>query len=109
MNYELATELKDAGFPQDTQMFWCSDVGEKTYSRNCEPYSKATCGKHTAFPNLSELIEVCGQKLHSLIRTDNGFDACEWQEPFHESFPLRVRGTTPEQAIARFWLALNKR
>lgn len=105
MNHELAQELKDAGFPQNTKMFWCTDVGEKTYSKNCEPYMKASCGQHVAFPTLEELIEVCGRPIW--IEGYNG-DDFQWLAGRGKGMNTPLgRGSTPTEAVARLWLALN--
>jgi hypothetical protein len=91
MNYELAKELKDAGWPQDKL-----PVGG---------YSREPC----YIPTLEELIEACGGKFHSLARADKEWWASELLEPFADKFPLRVGGSTPTEAVARLWLALNEK
>lgn len=111
MNYELAKELKDAGFPQ-----WAEEprTGARAYTnereiveyddgfwRNGEPvYS---------IPTLEELIEACGDivlwKNGEQWSADffNGKDKIYIDEYFDPN-----NGTTPTEAVARLWLSLNK-
>jgi hypothetical protein len=100
MNYELAKELKDAGFPQNLDgNTTLSGKPLKFYGKLGEPYC----------PTLEELLSACGQQFHSLISTGaTGWDACEFKEPFADTLPLRINGPTPNEAVARLWLALNK-
>lgn len=94
MTYELAKKLKDLGFPQyyekkPRMAFFSGDdnkSGEDIYS-----------------PDLSELIEACGDKFFELQRdTDGG-----WCAHDHESPVCSTSGLTPEEAVANLWLALN--
>jgi len=94
MNYELVKELKDAGFPFD---FTESKMGDDTYT----------------FPNLSELIDACGDGF-SLYKRPKNKGWCAWlintspdmSEPHHE---LKEYGKTHKIAVARLWLAINKK
>lgn len=106
MNYELAKELKDAGFPQECH-------GYKIFSSENLPY----------YPNLSELIEACGYKLRAIqredyedelydIETPNEKKWCavkEWYEFYPPAVEIGEYGSTPEEAVARLWLTLNKK
>ena len=92
MDYELAKELEDAGFPPGGKGGFVASPDKVVVRREDRVYC----------PTLSELIAACGDQFHSLIRTDNGWDAAA------NFFPRRVHGTTPEEAIARLWLALNR-
>jgi hypothetical protein len=95
MNYELAKELKDAGFPQE---------GHKVIFPDKEIY---TFNEPIHVPTLSELIEACGDCGLALIQTDqeaweakSGYDVDDYTE--------KGEGSTPEEAVARLWLAINK-
>ena len=58
MNYELAKQLKDAGFPQKKDG---KHIPHKCMIEcDCTP---------TSIPTLSELIEACGDKLYSMKRS----------------------------------------
>lgn len=82
MTYELALELKKAGFPQDPD-------------RPAEDW--------ITMPTLSELIEACGDRFDNLRRIYDGSFAAEsiGKEP--------QGGDTPEEAVANLWLLLNKK
>jgi hypothetical protein len=88
MNYELAKQLKEAGFPE-TDCLCGSDYGDH--------------------PSLSELIEACGDNHFELERDwFNGTD--KWRALYW--FEGNVKsgfGSTPEEAVAKLWIALNKK
>lgn len=95
MNYELAKELKDAGFKYKTI----------THDEN-----------KRKLPTLSELIEACGDGLHSIRRGQwkgrgNWMASRDDVDEVGNSFPVEPVGTgkTPEEAVAKLWLALNKK
>lgn len=92
INYELAKELKDAGFPLKMKRTW-TDIFDDDYSEESGCY----------LPTLSELIEACG-KSFTLESSELGFRAFRT--------PVLVEGgwsATPEEAVARLWLELNKK
>ena len=109
MKYELAKELKDAGFPQE---------GEGRFLESPEhPYPESPTrdggnwneahGRYlnalSVAPTLSELIEACGELFSNLDRDPFGkWEALATHGQGHE-------GSTPEEAVARLWLALNPR
>lgn len=84
MNYELAKELKDAGYPQDGRKY--PDTAEERD------------GVLVEFPLLSELIEAVKEYIHSI---EFRFDFWEVNNEY--------QGSTPEEAVARLWLSLNKK
>ena len=78
MDYELAQELKEAGFPTKKQLI-------TRYNRDI------------AVPTLEELIEACGMKFMTLrLRHD-----AQWE--VNGEFISR----TPVEGVARLWLALH--
>ena len=93
MNYELAKQLKDAGFPQldRREIYVRNDVtGERSW---------------VAFPTLEELIEACGKHL-SILRPYQD----TWQANNSNSEDADFcsgEGSTPTIAVAKLWLALN--
>ena len=103
MEYQLAKELKESGFPQKEFKFhngyegqWPSDVQPAKW-----PYN----------PTLEELIEACGYKLIGLLRHDDesGWTALKHGDDlFLPKTPLAI-APTPTEAVARLWLALNKK
>ena len=100
MNYELAKELKDAGFPQTGDYGYSADGQDQyNYHRSIPELD------HIRKPTLSELIEACGDGFFRLSHSENN-DGTEWDAESWESGEIET-GTTPEEAVARLWLALN--
>lgn len=105
MNYELAKELKDAGFPAGQNDNFAYDVA----------YLKTApiVAMHGIYaPVLSELIEACGAHFDSLQKwgSFNRYTATDqkWCAFAYER-NVFASGETPEEAVARLWLALNKK
>ncbi len=97
MNYETAEKLKDAGFPQGGDghfMFPNGDIlGFKTNE------------DHLYIPSLEELIEACGDDFISLVVL---YDRKNWRASAYEiADRIEVLGSTPIEAVANLWLALN--
>jgi hypothetical protein len=99
MNYSLAKQLKDVGFPQNSPSSTLFD----------DNYENPVCE-----PSLSELIAACGDIELVLKRESNGtwWAARELENtpggyttPFED---WHNEGKTPEIAVALLWLALNK-
>jgi hypothetical protein len=98
MEYELAKELKDMGFPQGTT------VDANRYNH------LAPDGNPTApylidcayIPTLEELIEACGGFAFKLLKLPGE----RW---FAEESGDNAYGSTPLEAVARLYLALNKK
>ena len=112
MNYKLAKQLKDAGFPQGRPLHHLPYLSGKTKEERAEMF------KRFYVPTLSELIEACGDEFDKLIRFDTPTeeedilcneifhcDAPRWKA-FSKSF--MYNGKTPEEAVAKLWLKLNE-
>lgn len=98
MDYELAKELKDAGFPQRNTRI-CNLIEDEIHVVETEFY----------FPTLSELIEACGENfgvLVQMLRPETHWLACDNEREFAK---FQVRGNLPEEAVARLWLELNRK
>jgi hypothetical protein len=95
MNYELAKQLKDAGFPQGDYQ---SRVRLRQAFVNWESEHNPIT-EWFAMPPLSELIEACDTLI------DLYGHGSQWGAETPKG--LVVEGTTPEEAVARLWLALN--
>jgi hypothetical protein len=98
MNYELAKQLKDAGFPQEPELEFARDI----------PF-----GEQVTYPTLSELIEACGYKIHGIHQDEDIRGEIIWfatlkhdYRKFISNGPSR-EGKTPEEAVAKLWLALH--
>jgi hypothetical protein len=106
LSYQIALELKYRGFPQTRNDGLCKhgnwgfvDLRE---SCDCVPVEVAT------IPTLSELIEACGEHLRSLDNCgEQGWEAIREDDECGEPIGFE-EGSTPEEAVARLWLALNK-
>lgn len=101
MNYELAKKLKDAGFPE---------------SKDSALVGKSVTIDDWISPHLSELIEACGEEFGSLnkrfgvpVEDDGLIWIARAQSSESELAPYERRGPTPEEAVARLWLVLNKK
>jgi hypothetical protein len=82
---EIAEQLKEAGY------VW-PDTGQPM-----PPHIET-------LPDLSELIKACGRRFASLESTPGGFQASGYGATRMQI----VDGKTPEQAVARLLLALQK-
>lgn len=91
MNYKLAKQLKDAGFPQSGHYYIRDDgmVGD------------------VCIPTLSKLIEACREQLDEIIIYIT-FDLVKVKgvNPTY-GLDLDANGSTPEEAVAMLWLDLN--
>lgn len=106
MTYELALKLKNAGFPQATKagnqipkpgMGAIVDIDKK--GKNIP-----IAGEWAYAPTLSELIEACGEGYFKLA---HGQD--DWYGSMGLDNEKHSHGSTPEEAVANLWLALNKK
>lgn len=125
MKYELCKQLKDAGFPQNV---WDFDLCNFAYSdtdgfdelhllhedndegrRTGNDYRHRESDKivWVKCPTLSELIEACGNYFWKIEKQKDGsFVAIGLMS---NDLPLPVgQDATPEEAVARLWLAINK-
>lgn len=116
MNYELAEELKDAGFPF---LKLYGEIGLEITMPSLGPIATAMGHDFVRFgeewfliPTLSELIEACGEPKRSpflqLRKARAG-----WCAALHGDddviIEMVLNVDTPEEAVARLWLALNKK
>lgn len=97
MNYELAKELKDAGFPQG--------MGDYLYAPDVKEWGANDMAQS---PTLSELIEACGpDNEFTLWKQPSGWQAINGH--YGDDATAEGSGSTPEEAVAWLWLALNKK
>jgi hypothetical protein len=98
MNYDTAKKLKEAGFPQTGSVI----VSPMVRGYPAKPPYDVT------YPTLSELIEACKMftlRL-SIEQHSNDWRAGIYAEKDKGTFCC---GSTPEEAVASLWLALNKK
>jgi hypothetical protein len=111
MNYELAKELKEAGFPQGDPFV---SKGEYTSSTGMRGRLGLELDEYKAkhpdclifyCPTLEELIEACGDTFGTLEKTSIGIYGA------YKKNDMMTNGVaaTPTEAVARLWLALNKK
>jgi hypothetical protein len=94
MDYELAKQLKDAGFPQK----------EPNGFSGLLAHVKGNADDSTYYPTLEELIEACGDHFFTLELRNGGYKRWEAHEAYYNN---HHDGSTPTEAVARLWLALN--
>jgi hypothetical protein len=97
LDYKLARDLSDAGFPQEGRGTWIGDPAAIVMRRADRVY----------LPTLSELIAACG-KCGLLPVEPDGWEAVYpvGQNPYRDASHVAF-GSTPEEAVAHLWLALN--
>lgn len=107
MNYELAKQLKDAEFHQRAGLEG-NDLkshikfGFPIYA--CEHGKANHCENEVFYPKLGELIEACRDGFYSLVHRFNN-----WQCYGGEQMQICMEGSTPEEAVAKLWLSLDKK
>ena len=92
LNYKLAKQLKEAGFPQEFAN--CTENGINYYA-----------------PILSELIEACGEDFSGLTyfcgRKKHKWEAescCDIDKEW-----VRVKAESPDEAVAKLYLKLKEK
>ena len=112
IDYNLAKELKDAGFPDSEDWHRGSELG---YSPDI---MLAQCaGGVMNVPTLSELIDACGEAIDAIYSPYSSMSEHEGHQLYegwrvdstNEHLGISVTGKTPEEAVARLWLALNRK
>lgn len=92
---ELSKELQDAGFL-------------KPNSKKRKGVSNVYMYPENWTPTLSVLIEECGEGGRSISEEDIGQWVASKSYGFKDA-PEQGYGKTPEEAVARLWLKLNKK
>ena len=93
MDYELAKELKEVGFPQTPGYFHRETGADGGNSYTLEPCYK---------PTLEELIEACGISFKSLHKYLNH----KWGATHDNG--REFEGSTSIEAVARLWISSQK-
>lgn len=113
ISYELAKELKDAGFPQgkSAKIYYIVDCplpNGRMKPQECEQgadLSVVNVSEFCDIPTLSELIEACGEEFHCILKRGEE-EGDKWEA---RSLNTRVNANTPEEAVAQLWIAINKK
>ena len=127
MTYETAKKLYESGLSVDTNkrplLSTCLEHCDKESliepldSKNGKYHKYLFVCKHFVFPTLSELIAACGDSFGTLERYNGDFEIgyvlkIKWlvRRKFGVSdSDIPVEGETPEEAVAKLWLALNEK
>lgn len=113
ITYELAKQIKDAGFPQKISM-WSIVFFEGISFNLAESsnFKKLEDKEKVLIPTLSELIEACGDKFHTLERVvlNKTFWAATGKSQEGKYFLYKGMGAeTPEETVANLWLVINNK
>ena len=100
MNYKLCKKLKDVGFPQRRGCSSC--LQGYAFDFKVVPHEEAFGDDYVSLPTLSELIEECGDRFASLMKSNTNWIAISING-------INEIGPTPEESVANLWLALNKK
>lgn len=119
ISYELASRLKDAGFP--FKMVGCHECDEGRVMVDGDDGT-------IYLPTLSELIEACGEDFMLVMNhisaeyidrpwvaiskrnyPDNGRDYNTDYPNFAWPEKIKARANTPEEAVSHLYLKLNKK
>jgi hypothetical protein len=95
MDYALAKELKDAGFPQS---------GSHQHGHFLNHNES---GEQVYVPTLEELIEACGLDFLQLQAHNHPLDTHKKWTAWAIT-PDTGEGDTSAEAVGRLWLALNR-
>ena len=112
MNYALAKQLKDAGFPQNTEFALAKSPWDMegryrpqrmTRENDNNGYANLLSNGYdvVSVPTLSELIEACSDNF-SALKLVNGLWIADSSHDRHSPF-----ASIPEEAVAKLWLALH--
>jgi hypothetical protein len=92
ISFQLARQLKDAGFPQS----------ELARAQRKAGYD------YVCMPALATLIEACREDFGALRREADVWVACEYISE-RGRWGNAHEGESPEDAVARLWLSLNRK
>jgi hypothetical protein len=103
MNYDLAKQLKECGFPQFGGGRWIDPSGNTKISHGTDD---------SYLPTLSEIIEACGEDFAGLGRNKFENGEVKWLasqniDKFGNWLGRYGHGSSPEIAVAKLWIALH--
>ena len=109
INYELAKQLQQAGFPH-------KEKGEIKYynKEGKEIFKEDATGFHFVasdtlyFPTLSELIEACGDRFDELVRMEKDDWIARATLKLGEGEVIETFESSPEETVAKLWIQLQK-
>jgi alpha-D-ribose 1-methylphosphonate 5-phosphate C-P lyase len=98
LSYELAKQLKDAGFP-------LRELNRTSQTENMLDWP--IDGTWYLVPTLNELIDACGENFSSLAKVCTDQSPQRWQACSDTECCVSGEGDTAIIAVARLWLALD--
>ena len=106
IDYKLAKELKDAGFLFKRDAIWCESL-YNTKPTEMDFETVWNKGKGFYDPTLSELIEACESGTNPFVLESSLHPVKKW----HAVLVAQVDayGETPEEAVVKLYIALNKK
>jgi len=109
MNYELAHELKDAGFPniKDLQHRQGREFILPNGSIAVYSLGNVENVEYWFIPILEELIEACGKRFDRLLAYHVTGDWEATSKKDSDGLFKSASGKTSTEAVARLWLALQ--
>lgn len=117
MNYELALELKNNGFPMNKSRK-IDAIGTENDHQTGEMYAPEEIEDSVLFPILSELIEACGDRLRKIKHSPKnkkfpwivqGFGNVETVDGRKMAEKdIKIANISLEVAVAVLWLEINK-
>lgn len=112
LNYKLALQLEKAGFPLNDKRrleYYIRMKSELASPNVVTFYDKDTNKERYVYiPLLDDLIDACGDKFSCLERCITK-PWCAWMKSEYKGKGVsHFYGKTPEEVVAKLWLALNK-
>ena len=106
MNYELARAFKENMFKQNGMGYYITRL-----NKPLKTSAKSFCqveGKKPYVPVLHELIEAIGDEWFDSLHCTNGGDWVAYGGD-KKGQGDDASGSTPEEAVAKLWLAINQK
>ena len=107
VSFETAKRLKNAGFPQRFHSGYAFSDQGLTIQLVGE-WQHKVMDTDLAIPTLNELIKACGERFGGLEHYPNE-SRNRFRAYLQPPETLSGYGHTPEEAVARLWLVLNKK
>ncbi len=117
ISFELAKQLKDAGFPQEvqeriiaynenmTEIVIGNEIVGQLIGEVKNLYDSPENRENVYVPSLSELIDACGEKFYELKRVGDRYFATDGISKIGYS---NLFYRNPDEAVAQLYLEINK-
>jgi len=101
ISYELAKELKEAGFESKSGYFRCK------YPESTDDVKPGDIIETAPVPLLSELIEACGEDFGALYSGGDGTWLAETHYYDDIDGSIKAEANDKHEAVAKLYIALN--